>query len=60
VGCGGRLSVRSDEKKGKKKENRKQEEKNNLEMDENVTYSQSEIWCNDSFARNLISLMLVR
>jgi len=41
VGFGGRLSVRGDEKK--KKENRKEEqrEKNNLEMDENITYYQS-------------------
>ena len=60
VGFNGRLSDRRDEKK--KKENRKEEqrEEKNLEMDEKMTYYQSKIWCDDSFARNLTTLMLVR
>jgi hypothetical protein len=41
VGFGGRLSVRRDGKKRRKKTEKKNRERNNLEMDENMTFSQS-------------------
>ena len=45
-----------------KKENwqEEQKEKTNLEMHENITYCQSEISCDHSFAQDSITLMLAR
>jgi len=44
----------------KKQKKGRTEKDINLEMDENITFYQSKVSCDDSFARISISLMLVR